>query len=360
MAGNPAGGQRQLTPAVFEQDAGVFSSIITSAQQMASAFASLGPGLFQVVAPLNAFGGALRQLTNTLQASSKEGAGGFFAGVVGGFGKVAAAAGLAGGALMALAGGSLLGGFEVLGDAVKYLVAVIGSALAPVFVVLIAGILTLADQLRGELAPAAEGAGDSFGVLVGVVSSVVDGFMILIDGLKIVWHSLKIGFDAFVNMIDTAGTRLGEAVVQLMSFIPGSGVSKKDAALDMAADEKALAQRSTQRKSEGQEHLNAIGAAVGDITRRASGAPGADGKTTRENMASNLDSVMKALTQAAGQNSKANVGFSGIADVWKTMQMNTIQSDIQARTLDTQMKTLENVKKLVQLWGRPSVPAIGS
>lgn len=79
-------------------------------------------------------------------------------------------------------------------------------------------------------------------------------------------------------------------------------------------------------------------------------------------LAGALDVVLKDIGQGFAKNSKANVGWSGIADAWKQMQVQSFERDLDAKQLAAQekaVKELEGLRADLQVW-RQRPPQVGA
>lgn len=262
-------------------------------------------------------------------------------------------------------------GIQTFAKVLDYLTSVIGSIATPVFLVITAAVLTVADALAGPMLAATEAVAKWMADnLVSAIKETVGFFVKLYDWgdyvivklqnfadyMLIVAKMIQLGFT-----LAMAG--ISKAVAYVLDFIPGLGDVSK--ALDAWSD------ASVQVSSDLVDEISGI---VDGIDKRNDdqAARSADRKKSLE-AGGGIDTTINGLLKGFGGNlgavitemrrgmaEKGNVGFSGLTDVQKTIQTQAFQSTISGRQLDTQIKILDILSGMAQRFdvNRPNNPAV--
>jgi hypothetical protein len=246
---------------------------------------------------------------------------------------VAGAAVEVAGGLFQLALAATPGGLQIFGDAITYLTAVIGSALAPAAVAVIAALLTLADMVKGEMASGFQKVSQwlvtTFATtLPRIIKNILDfGDTLASVTLKIVSAVTlfaSIFFEAASKLLRLVGAdRLGGAAHQASGMLESLGIGAYGLA---QGRDKAIADREKEaRKPGGGEFANLV-------------------NSFGEGFKKNFGKVVDASAKFQGQ--QGNVGFSGIADVAKQIQMQSFQNDLQGDILKAGQSTVSELQQL--------------
>ena len=224
-------------------------------------------------------------------------------------------------------------GFELMG-------ATLGSVLQPAFVLLSAGVMTLADAFWNDLKPN--------------LASTVDGFVkfgeTIVSATKAVYDFMNSFGKGGKYDLNIAGA-LGE---KHAADLKGKGlddiIAQGNRARDAGKPNRPL---TIEEMQAGWAAQGGGGAAAGG------GAPAADGGGKGFNFgkafAENLKGIIADQKMAMG----GGASFGGIADAWKKMQISTSQTNFQAKMMDRFEKTVQLLDRIALGMDR-NRPAIGN
>lgn len=265
-------------------------------------------------------------------------------------------------AIVALGAAALPGGFEILGQVVTYLAAVIGSVATPIFLVMMGSVMVLADMFRGPLLTATrEVATWLANNLQPAIEGVVRGFLTFSDYMTVTANTIRMVFLAAAGGILTIVQGVMRAVEWVLGKIPGMGSAGK--AVGKGADElgtwiDGIKEAIRSESKEADEALKRI--ADRQKEGRGQGQAGAAAQNFMGSLAGKIEQILKTASFAMAQ--KANVGFTGIADVAKQVQMQAFQSDIQTQILKVLRENLGVGKKFLKELQKVAraAPAVGA
>lgn len=248
--------------------------------------------------------------------------------------------------IVALGAAALEGGFKTLSTTIQYFVAVVGSVATPVFAVLAAIILTVADMFRDQLLNAARN------VAAMLANNVVPQLQTMANVIGAFVDVVDAGMALLVASFKATQVAIAAFVEWMLSFIPG-GRSNQEIVAGAAADFGAIFLEWEKKMQDIDQRLkgrNVLGVGPG-------GAGGAGGGDFAAKLADNLEAVIQDLQKNLGD--RGNVGFSAIGDIGKTIQQQAFQSNIQQRLLDTQLKNLGVLREMLVELRKPQPAAVG-
>lgn len=262
----------------------------------------------------------------------------------------------AGAGLIALGLAATPGGFKVLGEVVNYLTTVLGSALAPIAVVVIAAIATVADYFMGPMLDAmgvvTEWLGNNLFAATVRLVDIFDTAYVKIanfaDYLIIVADFIKLGWQTATYGVLKALDGLNHAIGWIVDKIPFTGKAGKEIMAredigklaDKALDEMRGSVSDIDNRRFGIERRNT---ALEERKANRPEAVAAGMDTFIKNLKSTVQGVNVALAE------KGNLGFTGLADIAKVIQRQAFQDDFQARTLNLQARIAKGVERLEQV-----------
>lgn len=257
----------------------------------------------------------------------------------------ASALGQAVSGLIQLGLAALPGGLKVFGDVMEYVTSVVGSFLGPAITVFLAGLLTLADVLLGPMKEATDtfideamnGTITVMATFVNVAKKVVELLPEIVKWGVQVGGALVQAANAFINSIFGVGINLYNALQPFINAI------KRLALFMIHFLPSVVKPLSPTGEGPFDAAKKAIAAIPGIPEKFKNAFTMVAGKSTEQRIKENLPAVISAMELELGK--KGNIGFSSIADVQKQVQMNAIQNDIQARTLQVQIDILNTLKE---------------
>lgn len=353
-APTPPASPNTPTPAnqAFQAFGGLIGSVIrvsTGLAGMTTIVSAIGSGLKAVGNSLQIVGGLFYALVSPLAGLKMVGTG-----VLNLFTNLVTALGKAIFGLFTLGAAAAPQGIQTFAKVLEYLTSVIGSVATPIFTVLTAAVLTLADVLMGPMLQATDAVAKWLADhLVGAIKGTITFFVNLIDIGDLVITKLRNFGDYMLivaKMIQLGFTLvmagLSKAAAYILDFIPGLGNASK--ALEAWSDS------STEASSQLVDEIDGVLAGIDKRNeeqgkrseeRRKSVAAGGGIDTAINGLLKmfglNISSVITEMRRGMGAN--ANVGFSGLTDVQKTIQTQAFQSSISSRQLNVQQAILDKL-----------------
>jgi hypothetical protein len=234
-------------------------------------------------------------------------------------------------ALGAMGAAALTGGFGVLADVTEILTTAIGAVAVPVFAMLAAAALTVAECFRGDLLKAGEK---------------VAGF--LANNLLPVLGVFKANIAHVVFAFNLLISAVTNTAIMLLQLIPGAS-GPKDAAMRFHKDFVREAVKWAVAMQDANANWN------NKLGNGGGGNGGGNGLLAM--FRDNLGKVIQSLEMASAR--QANVGFSGIADVWKQVQMAAFQSQLEEEKRRFRLENLGLLRKFLdrldKLLAKPAV-----
>lgn len=297
------------------------------------------------------------------------------------FGQLIAGLGNVIGGLIQLGIAALPGGLETFNDVISYVATVVGSAFAPAIVLVMAGLVTLADMLSGPVLAGVtaflDGGVDKWLAVIedwiaqfitwtngfiGGAEALLQGIWWFVSAVRevgkflIAYGPMLIGA-WFGSVFGPLGAAIGAFVGLVLSIIAklGGGVNRPDRSKGEVTPEQHRKNLETRARAEGlppgwvdeqlEREKKEKAKNIGPQFPRLPGAPKLDqlfDKTKiNDSLKSNLAAVVSTMQTHQGE--KANLGFTGIAEVQKQIQMQAFQSEIEARKLRVQEQILREL-----------------
>lgn len=226
-------------------------------------------------------------------------------------------------ALTSLGAAALPGGFTVLAQTVQYMTSIIGTVAVPVFGVVAAAGLTLADMFKDTLLSAAKAVATWFTEnLIPAIKLVVDACSFLAEKFADTQQGLATGM-AWI------GEKLGLVEKGTTDVLRGDDI------------------RARARQQQAQAAAPAGGGAA---------APAGGG--IMDKFVENFGSIVQSIRQGMAQ--QAKYGFSSLTEAAKQIQMQAFQSDMQKKLFDVQKSALDILESMLKEFQKGGLqPAVG-
>jgi hypothetical protein len=257
--------------------------------------------------------------------------------IIGGIGTFIAALGQVAGGLLQMGLSGIAGGVAVFGEAIELVTSVLATSMGPAIDLIIAALLTLAEDLAGPMQDAMQSFfKDNFDAVASTlggwidtvedwISQLPDMSTLFFDTIQTIITALKLFTAAVI------GATVGLIVMMAMTNPLAAAIAGLTAGIALIvmgivglftggkkeAESKSSEQREQERKQK-----------------------------QRDTLIRNMERSINARQVEIGK--KGNIGFSSIADVAKQVQMNAMRNDIEAQTLQVQIQQLETERMMLQ------------
>lgn len=275
--------------------------------------------------------------------------GGPFAAAAAGIGTLATVAATATDALKGFAAAATPGGLDGLSKAANLLSATIGTQIAPTFVMLGAAITTAADLAMQQLAPGMEALGDGIvsqlPAWVSFAEQLADAAVNIAKLAKgagdfAAWVAGKVESAAQVGSL-AKDLVMGESVGSYISEIGRSqGLERQQREME---ERRARGERPMTIEEKYAANPNVGLEPPGEAIDPRDMKP--TSTSTGQTFIQNFGSLVKDMQASAGA-AGGRPGFSGIGDVWKKVQEQSFQSNMEAKLMQRWKETLDALEKI--------------
>ena len=255
--------------------------------------------------------------------------------------------------LMLLGIAALPGGFKVMAEVLQVLVSTIGQFMTPIIIVVGAALLTLAEQLKGPMASAMKFMIGVAVILAKVLAIVIDAFSFVINiAIAVVQVALLPLKTAILVCVLAVGSFI-KALGEIIDYIPGTGDFGKN--LQTAGDN-AMGLATAGFKDVAQDLFDPILRSQESLASLLSGLTGL-GSSTESAMSKNMAKMVSASRR--NDPNAAQPGFSGIADLWKQIQMQAFKDPIATEQLKINTQMLGRLDRLVNIFEGTNAIGLG-